>query len=132
MIVLDANILVSAVIGRSVPRVLAAVRARGVALGVAEAQFVEAWRTLNEKIGLSAEEARRSLGDVTALLEPLTPELYGPMEQLARQRLHERGQSDWPVLAAALATGGGIWSHDRDFFGVGVPVWSSRNMQYAT
>lgn len=62
---------------------------------------------------------------------PLALEFCTAMETHARRRLHERAQSDWSVLAAALAAEGGIWSHDRDFFGVGVPVWSSRNMIHA-
>ncbi|NOT40474.1 MAG: hypothetical protein HOP13_08280, partial [Alphaproteobacteria bacterium] len=125
------NILVAAVLGRQVPRVLAAAQARGVALAVTESQILEAARVLTGKIGLTETEARRGLEAVTSLVTPLAVEFCAAMEGQARRRLHERAQSDWPVLAAALAAGGGIWSHDRDFFGVGVPVWSSRNMAYA-
>jgi predicted nucleic acid-binding protein len=131
VIVLDANILVAAVLGRQVPRVLAAAHARGVALAVSEAQVVEAALVLIDKIGLTAGEARKGLEAVTALVVPLAPEFFSGMEAPARRRLHERAQPDWPVLAAALAGDGAIWSHDRDFFGVGVPVWSSRTMAYA-
>lgn len=131
MIVLDANILVAAVLGRQVPRVLAAAQARGVALAVTERQILEAAHVLVGKIGLTASEARAGLEAVTALITPLGTEFFAAAETPARDRLHARAQSDWPVLAAALAAGGGIWSHDRDFFGVGVPVWSSRNMACA-
>ena len=131
MIVLDANILVAAVLGRQVPRVLTAAHARGVALAVTEAQVVEAALVLIDKIGLTAVEARKGLEAITALVMPLGPEFFSGMEVQARRRLHERAQSGWPVLAAALAGEGAIWSHDRDFFGVGVPMWSSRNMAYA-
>jgi len=131
MIVLDANILVAAVLGRQVPRVLAAAHARGVALAVTERQIIEAALVLVDKIGLTEAEARRGLEAVTSLITPLGMEFCAAAETPARNRLHERAQSDWPVLAAALAAAGGIWSHDRDFFGVGVPVWSSRNMAYA-
>jgi len=132
VIVLDAYILVGAVIGRQIPRVLAAAHARGVTLAVAEPQILEAARVLIEKIGLTEEDTREALGRITILINPLSEEFFVSMESAARQRLHARGQSDWPVLAAALAAGGGIWSHDRDFFGTGLPVWSSRNMAYAT
>ena len=131
MIVLDANILVAAVLGRQVPRVLAAARARGVALAVTESQILEAARVLIGKIGLTEAEARRGLEAIAALVTPLAMDFCAAMETPARRRLHERAQPDWPILAAALAAEGGIWSHDRDFFGVGVPVWSSRNMAYA-
>ena len=131
MIVLDANILVAAVLGRAVPRVLAAAHTRGVSLAVTEPQILEAARVLIDKIGLTHAEARSGLEAVTALVTPLGMEFCAAMETPARRRLHDRAQSDWPVLAAALAAQGGIWSHDRDFFGVGVPVWSSRNMVHA-
>lgn len=32
---------------------------------------------------------------------------------------------DWPVVAAALALNCPIWTEDQDFFGVGVPTWTS-------
>ena len=57
MIVLDAHILVGAVIGRQIPRVLAAAHARGVTLAVAEAQIIEAARVLIEQIGLTEADA---------------------------------------------------------------------------
>lgn len=131
MILLDANILVSAVLGTRAVRELAAAQARGVTLAVTDVQILEATRVLIEKIGLSEEQVRGALEAIAALLTPVGAELYAGMEAPARQRLHNRAQSDWPVLAAALASAGGIWTEDRDFFGVGVPVWSSRNMQYA-
>jgi hypothetical protein len=112
--------------------VLAAAHARGVALAVTERQILEAAEVLIDKIGLTEAEARRGLEAVAALVTPLGAEFCAAMETPARQRLHERAQADWPVLAAALAAAGGIWSHDRDFFGVGVPVWSSRNMVHAS
>lgn len=131
MIVLDANILVSAVAGKLVKRVVVDAHARAVALAAPEPQLGEAFRVLTDKVGLSTAQTRAGLTALTAIVTPLAPEFYAPMEAAARRRLHARAQSDWPVLAAALAADGGIWSHDRDLFGVGVPVWSSRNMQYA-
>lgn len=131
MIVLDANILVSAVLGQQTRRVLARAVDGGVALSVPEPQLVEAARVLIDKIGLSAEETAEALDAVTNSVRPLALEFYTGRESAARARLHLRGQPDWPVLAAALAADGGVWSHDRDFFGVGVPLWSTRNIQFA-
>lgn len=131
MIVLDANILVSAVLGQQTRRVLARAADGGVALGVPEPQLVEAARVLVDKIGLSPEETAEALDAVTSSVRPLALEFYTGQESAARARLHARGQPDWPVLAAALAADGGVWSHDRDFFGVGVPVWSTPNMRFA-
>lgn len=131
MIVLDANILVSAILGRQVPRVLASARAKGVTLAVPESQIIEAAGILIDKIGLTQIEARKGIEAVMGFAIPLGQQFFVAMESAARARLHERAQSDWPVLAAALAATGGVWTNDRDFFGVGVPVWSSRNMKYA-
>ena len=131
MILLDANILVSAIIGVQTKRVLAAAIERGVTLGIPEPQILESLLVLTEKLGLSAEKTQVALEAITAVVTPLGREFYGAKEEAARQRLHARAQSDWPVLAAALTINGGIWSHDRDFFGTGVAVWSSRNLKYA-
>lgn len=35
---------------------------------------------------------------------------------------------DWPTLALALKLGCPVWTDDKDFFGVGVPVWSSQTI----
>jgi predicted nucleic acid-binding protein len=131
VIVLDANILVSAVAGKRTKRVLAEAVQRGVTLAATESQFLEAARVLVEKIGAPPADARLGLNALMAVVTPLAAESFVSMETAARRRLHARAQPDWPVLAAALACDGGIWSEDRDFFGVGAPVWSSRNMAYA-
>jgi predicted nucleic acid-binding protein len=131
VILLDANILVSAIMGIQTRRVLAEAIGRGLTLGVPEPQILEAARVLTEKLSLTHEETRDALETVTATVIRLGAEFYSAKEEAAHQRLHERAQSDWPVLAAALTIDGGIWTHDRDFFGTGVPVWSSKNLKYA-
>ncbi|MSV27230.1 MAG: hypothetical protein EXQ52_00555 [Bryobacterales bacterium] len=42
-----------------------------------------------------------------------------------RQRLALRDESDWPILAAALALRCPIWTEDTDFFGCGVATWTT-------
>ncbi len=108
-----------------------AAQKRGVSLGVTEAQLVEAERVLVEKLALPREQAIDALETIARLLRVAPKALYATCEQAARARLHARGQRDWLVLAAALAADGGVWSHDRDFFGVGVPVWATPNMRFA-
>ncbi len=131
MIVLDANILVSAIAGIQVKRTLAAALERGVILAVPEPQIQEAASVLVAKLGYSQADASSALEVITNQVRPLTPEFYAPQERRARERLHARGQPDWPVLASALAGEAGIWTHDHDLFGVGAPVWSSKNMRFA-
>ena len=43
----------------------------------------------------------------------------------ARERLGDRDPDDWPILASALAIGCPIWTEDTDFFGCGVPTWTT-------
>jgi predicted nucleic acid-binding protein len=40
-----------------------------------------------------------------------------------------RDPDDVPAVALALALECGIWSSDRDFFGCGLPVWSTEVLQ---
>ena len=46
-------------------------------------------------------------------------------ESHARERLADRDPDDWPILASALAIGCPIWTEDTDFFGCGVPTWTT-------
>ncbi len=131
MIIVDANIIVSAIVGAASKRALLAAFARGVKLSVPEPQLTEAASVLADKLGVSDDDIELGLEQIVAMIEPLSPPVYEAFEAAARARLHERGKSDWPVLAAALAFDGEIWSHDRDFFGVGVAIWSTRNMRFA-
>ena len=39
-----------------------------------------------------------------------------------------RDPNDWPTVALALSLGCGIWANDHDFFGCGVPVWTTETL----
>lgn len=106
-------------------------RERDATLCAPSPQFAEVYSVLTKKIGIAAERAASLINDLGADLRRLDPDEFVAFEATARARLHARAQPDWPVLAAALAYDGAIWSNDRDFFGVGVPVWSSRNVRFA-
>lgn len=88
----------------------------------------ELQRKLVEVLGLTEAEAAAEAGAVLAVFEIILADEYEHARAAAADRLDQGGRSDWPALAAALAMDGAIWSDDRDFFGVGVPVWSSRNV----
>lgn len=128
--VVDANILLSAILGSSTR--LKSVADRGIELIVADAQLFEAVKVLTRKIGFEMEAAKRAVEDLVGLMIVLEGESLGFAEDEARERLAKHGQPDWPVLAAAMALDGHIWTRDRDFFGVGVPVWSTRNIHLAS
>ena len=52
---------------------------------------------------------------------------YGAHETSARDRI-PRDANDWPTVALALSLGIGIWTNDQDFFGCGVPVWTTETL----
>jgi predicted nucleic acid-binding protein len=63
------------------------------------------------------------------MVEPVDSESYGAFEDEARQRLRGRDESDWPVLATALALSYPIWTEDADFFGTGIAVWTTSRVE---
>jgi predicted nucleic acid-binding protein len=126
VLVVDANIMASALMGKTLP-LLEDQAARGIVL-VAPLRQLEETRGVLERRGTSDPDAR--MAALLEIVEPLDPVAFDVFEEKARERLDARGQPDWPVLAAAIALGGDIWSHDKDFLGVGVPVWSNRNVKH--
>jgi hypothetical protein len=56
-------------------------------------------------------------------------EAYGYFEADVRQRLRGWDEEDWLVLAAALSLSCAIWTEDTDFFGTGVAVWTSDQVE---
>ncbi len=47
------------------------------------------------------------------------------MQPQAFQRIAVRDADDWPVLACAMTLGCPVWTEDADFFGTGVPTWTT-------
>ena len=128
-LIVDANVIVSAILGKSLPLV-AATLGKGFELLAPAPQLAEAAHVLAKR-GLHPDEVERGLAAVREFVGTLPLERFSPSESSARQRLHARGQPDWPVLAAALELLAAIWSNDKDFRGVGVAVWSTRNVPFA-
>jgi predicted nucleic acid-binding protein len=52
---------------------------------------------------------------------------YGEHEAAARDRI-PRDPNDWPTVALALSLGIGIWTNDYDYFGCGIPVWTTQTL----
>jgi predicted nucleic acid-binding protein len=126
-LVVDANILVRAVLGRRVREVIETY-AGEVSFFVPESAYVEAEEhlaTLVTKRRGDPEKALALLRSLGRLVELIGSEVYGEFEVEARERLVRRDPEDWPLLAAALALGCPIWTEDTDFFGCGVATWTS-------
>ena len=106
-------------------------RERGVRLVTTDRNAYELERVLVAKLGFDAASARQEVDRVIAPFEVVFSQDYDHLRNDADLRLREGGKSDWPALAAAMAYDAEIWSDDVDFFGVGVPVWTTRNVKYA-
>ena len=132
MIVLDANILIRAVLGRKVRELLERYSQSGIRFLAPDSAFAEAHKhlpALLRRVGRPTEDADSSLDFLRGVVESIDREFYASHEQEARERLRGRDEDDWPVLAAALAMSCPIWTEDTDFFGTGHSVWTTRNIE---
>jgi predicted nucleic acid-binding protein len=131
VLVLDANILIRAVLGS---RVLALLRkyAGQVGLLTPDTAFDEAREKLPdilERRKVPVAPAMAILDQLADVVQGVEVEAYKSFEHLARQRLARRDEDDWPVLAVALALGCAIWTEDEDFFGCGVATWTTDRVE---
>jgi predicted nucleic acid-binding protein len=128
-LIVDANVLVSAVLGRSMP-LFAEVASRASILFVPLRMMIETQHIVADVTRLKVPDGLIRFALLTEFVTILEPEIYDDLEPRARERLDVAGQSDWSVLASALATGASIWSNDKHFRGVGVAVWATRNIRF--
>lgn len=129
-LVLDANILIRAVLGQRVRRILAH-HAANISFFIPETAYAEAEEHLAAlviKRGGDPAIALRSLRSMAALGTVVGVDVYADHEAEARKRLATRDPDDWPILAAALALSCPIWTEDTDFFGCGVATWTSASI----
>ena len=80
---------------------------------------------LLKKRGVDASAAMLVLDRLEGIVQLIDVELYEGMQQQALQRIAVRDTDDWPVLACAMTLGCPVWTEDADFFGTGVPTWTS-------
>jgi|SRR5437667_1546113 len=132
MIVLDANILIRAVLGRRVRQLLDDYSNKAIRFVTPDVAYADADKYLPlllQKRGKPTADALKSLEYLREVVEPVDGELYSEFEVEARERLRGRDESDWPILATALALNCPIWTEDSDFFGVGVAVWTTARVE---
>ena len=133
-LILDANILMRAVLGRRVAMLI-----RDYAPAVELLTIDEAFddvatylpEILSKRGGADAEiqAALRKLESLRQFIQTIPIELFEPLESQARERLRGRDEDDWPYLALALALDCPIWTEDRDFFGCGLPTWTTDRIE---
>lgn len=129
VIVLDANVLMRALLGRQVDRLLQAYAARVTFLApeVAFDDVREHLATVLHKRGEvnALEPALEKLAALRLVVRAVDPAEYEVMKSSAMARIGPRDPDDWPVLACALALNCPIWTEDRDFLGTGVATWTT-------
>jgi predicted nucleic acid-binding protein len=132
MLVLDANILIRAVLGRRVREILEVYASHGIRFFAPDVAYADAERylpALLAKRGKSGTDLPATLRYLQGLVEPIQSEIYQVHQEDSRERLRGRDEDDWPVLAAALALSCAIWTEDTDFFGTGVAVWTTDRVE---
>jgi predicted nucleic acid-binding protein len=132
MIVLDANILIRAVLGRRVRQIIDTYSGRDVRFFAPDIAFDDAQKYLPlllKKRSIPHSDLASVFEYLRNVVEPVNRELYGAFEDEARQRLRGRDENDWPVLASALGLACGVWTEDKDFFGTGVAVWTTDRIE---
>lgn len=132
ILIVDANIVLSAVLGYRTRRTIAEV-------GTRRQLFMSA-RAEHEVLLVARNAARRQQGgeealrELMATIEVAPAERYhgkvAPAELALREAVASRNGSerDAHILALAWTLEADIWSHDCDFAGTGWPSWSSSNL----
>jgi predicted nucleic acid-binding protein len=126
-VVLDANILIRAVLGKKVRELIFdhATMVKFFAPDVAYADARKYLPALLKKRGVDSNIALLLLDRLESVVQSIDAELYTGMQQQALQRIAIRDAHDWPVLACAMTLGCPVWTEDADFFGTGVATWTS-------
>ena len=132
MIVLDANILIRAVLGRRVRQLLEDYASQGILFYAPDVAYADAEKylpVLLKKRSRPGEEVAAAIRYLKQFAIPVDHDSYGSFEDESRERLRGRDEEDWPVLATALALSSAIWTEDTDFFGTGIPVWTTNRIE---
>ena len=130
-IVLDANILIRAVLGKRVRELIFenASTVKFFAPDVAYADARQCLPALLEDRDVMGNAAMMVLDGLEGVVQAIEFELYVGIQQQALQRIAVRDAEDWPVLACAMTIGCPVWTEDADFFGSGVASWTTDRVE---
>ena len=136
-IVLDANILIRAVLGRRAFALLEdyAQRVSFLTPEIAFSDVAARLPNILTRRGSQPDDLETLLGhDILGRLRLLViavaSDAYAAREHEARRRLARRDELDWPYLALALTVDCPIWTEDQDFFGSGVATWTTDRVEF--
>jgi predicted nucleic acid-binding protein len=132
MIVLDANILVRAVLGVPVPNLLERYH-QNVLYYTPSHCFSDARNhlpaILSRRSQVEPEHVLPALDALHAIVQSIDEPAYASFEAEAIPRLIDQDPDDWPLIALALTLDCPLWTEDRDFFGTGIATWRTRTVE---
>lgn len=138
MIVLDANILIRAVLGARTHDLIEGytrrVRLFAPALAFTEAEkyvpAIHAQRSASELLfQRRMENAEMIFARLRKWVEIVPEGQLLVFKDAALERLRKRDPNDWHILAASLVLNCPLWTEDRDFFGTGVATWTTDRVE---
>ncbi len=130
-VVVDANILIRAVLGQKVRQLFVAFSDK-VAFITPQVCVDDAYRYLPNlllKRGVDPQQALLFLQELMTIIQVIDDVLLEDYQLFAKKLLRQRDENDWPILAVALLLNCPIWTEDQDFFGVGVATWTTANVR---
>lgn len=133
-LVVDANILIRAVLGPRARNIILDNAAR-TAFFAPEVAYDDARKylpALMAKRGATPVAAAQLLAVLDAfesVVLAVAEDTYEVARPNAEARLEGRDVDDWPILATAMVLDCPIWTEDQDFFGTGVPTWTTDRVE---
>jgi predicted nucleic acid-binding protein len=126
-IVIDANILIRAVLGQKVRGLIQnfASTTQFFTPALCYEDAAKYLPILFAKRNLPPDDALNVLTGLSCMIQFVDDSLYSSYEQEAKQRIAVRDINDWPIIAVALMLDCPIWTEDQDFFGTGIATWKS-------
>ena len=126
-IVIDANIIVRAVLGTKVAGLLKK-NFEHIRFYTPEVCLHDAIRHIPgicQKRNISEQISFEMLDKLKPFITPVESYLYKPYEKDALARIEMRDADDWPIIACAMLHQCPIWTEDNDFFGSGIASWTT-------
>ena len=74
------------------------------------------------------QEILETLNTLKQMVIAIEEDVYSTFKEDALNRIYERDEKDWPIVALALAFNCPIWTEDQDFFGIGIATWRTKNI----
>ena len=134
-LVLDANILISAVVGNKIHKIISQSEGEFDFLTAEEAfsdakQYVPKIISKRGGDNLAIEAATTKLELLEKFIQTVPVSDFVAFEDVARKVMKTRDEDDWLYLALALHFDCPIWTEDKDFFGCGVAIWTTNRIKY--